>query len=197
MKLYLSPNEKKTAQEVSDALGKTTKLSTSDSYSRDAGLIQRRSLSRRMEERALLSADEVRRLDKDLAILVPERQNPLMVQRIVYFEDPVFKAIFDTQRGALPYPVKQDPEVAVLRRELDELKVEVKAQMGKGNFGYRAAEVASVGPAPVAGDVAAEMALGEVAAPVGLEVSEPVRAMLETVSERMQSIEEAFDRELA
>ncbi len=29
MKLYLSPNEKKTAQEVSDALGKTTKLATS------------------------------------------------------------------------------------------------------------------------------------------------------------------------
>lgn len=58
---------------------------------------------------------------------------------MMYFEDPVFKAIFDAQCGLLPYPVKQDPEVAVLRRELPELKVGVKAQLGKDNFGYRAA----------------------------------------------------------
>lgn len=42
MKLYLSPNEKKTAQEVSDTLGKTTKLSTSDSWSRDVSLLAQR-----------------------------------------------------------------------------------------------------------------------------------------------------------
>jgi type IV secretion system protein VirD4 len=197
MKLYLSPNEKKTAQEVSDALGKTTKLSTSDSYSRDAGLIQRRSLSRRMEERALLSADEVRRLDKDLAILVPERQNPLMVQRIVYFEDPVFKAIFDAQRGPLPYPVKQDPEVAVLRRELAELKVEVKAQMGKGNFGYRAAEVASVAPVPVAGDVADEMVAESGNEPVDQEPDDISAAKSDRVFGRMRLLDDSIDRELA
>lgn len=196
MKLYLSPNEKKTAQEVSDALGKTTKLSTSDSYSRDAGLIQRRSLSRRMEERALLSADEVRRLDKDLAILVPERQNPLMVQRIVYFDDPVFKAIFDAQRGPLPYPVKQDPEVAVLRQELVELKVEVKAQMGKGNFGYRV-EVASVAPVPAAGAVADEMALEQVNDADGRDVEKSVAVATENVAGRMQLLDDAIDHELA
>lgn len=189
MKLYLSPNEKKTAQEVSDALGKTTKLSTSDSYSRDAGLIQRRSLSRRMEERALLSADEVRRLDKDLAILVPERQNPLMVQRIVYFEDPVFKAIFDAQRGPLPYPVKQDPEVAVLRRELAELKDEVKVQLGKGNFGYLAVEAASVAPVPDAGAVADEMAAERVGNSSVQNTAVPVFLGIENLAERMKFIE--------
>jgi type IV secretion system protein VirD4 len=197
MKLYLSPNEKKTAQEVSDALGKTTKLSTSDSYSRDAGLIQRRSLSRRMEERALLSVDEVRRLDKDLAILVPERQNPLMVQRIVYFEDPVFKAIFDAQRGPLPYPAKQDPEVAVLRRELAELKVEVKAQIGKGNFAYRAAEVANVAPADVAGTVADEMASEQVGNSNDQDTERQASIGTGSVSERMQLIDNEIDRELA
>ena len=189
MKLYLSPNEKKTAQEVSDALGKTTKLSTSDSYSRDAGLIQRRSLSRRMEERALLSADEVRRLDMDLDILVPERQNPLMVQRIVYFEDPVFKAIFDAQRGPLPYPVKQDPEVAVLRRELAELKDEVKVQLGKGNFGYLAVEAASVAPVPDAGAVADEMAAERVGNSSVQNTAVPVFLGIENLAERMKFIE--------
>jgi type IV secretion system protein VirD4 len=196
MKLYLSPNEKKTAQEVSDALGKTTKLSTSDSYSRDAELIQHRSLSRRMEERALLSADEVRRLDKDLAILVPERQNPLMVQRIVYFEDPVFKAIFDAQHGPLPYPVQRDPEVAVLRQELAELKIEIRAQLGNGNFGYRAADTASFLPASAARAVADEIALEQVDNAEGQKGEKPKSAGIDNVTERMQLIEEEIDREL-
>ena len=138
MKLYLSPNEKKTAQEVSDALGKTTKLATSDSYSQDGKMIRRRSLSRRMEERPLMSADDIRRLDADRAILVPERQNPLLAWRVVYFEDPVFKAIYAAQSGPLPFPVRQDPEVVALRREVSELRDAVKAQSEKANFGYRA-----------------------------------------------------------
>lgn len=149
-----------------------------------------------MEERALLSADEVRRLDKDLAILVPERQNPLMVQRIVYFEDPVFKAIFDAQRGPLPYPVKQDPEVGVLRRALAELKDEVKAQMGKGNFGYRV-EVASVAPVPAAGAVADEMALEQVNDADGRDVEKSVAVRTENVAGRMQLLDDAIDHELA
>lgn len=62
MKLYLAANDKKTAGEISDALGKTTKLAVSDSLSRDRDLMQRRSVSRRMEERPLLTPDEVRRL---------------------------------------------------------------------------------------------------------------------------------------
>ena len=62
MKLYLAANDKKTAGEISDALGKTTKLAVSDSLSRDRDLLQRRSVSRRMEERPLLTPDEVRRL---------------------------------------------------------------------------------------------------------------------------------------
>jgi type IV secretion system protein VirD4 len=33
-----------------------------------------------MEERPLLTPDEVRRLNPDQAILIPERQNPLLVR---------------------------------------------------------------------------------------------------------------------
>lgn len=197
MKLYLSPNEKKTAQEVSDALGKTTKLATSDSYSRDAGLIQRRSLSRRMEERPLLAPDEVLRLDKDMAILVPERQNPLMVRRVVYFEDPVFKAIFEAQKGPLPYPAKQDPEVVQLRHELAELKDVVKAQLGKGNFGYRAEEAAEIASVPAAGAVAEEMAAGVDAGIAEVEEGEGAADQRGQVFDRMQWLEEVIDQEMA
>jgi type IV secretion system protein VirD4 len=122
MKLYLAANDKKTAGEISDALGKTTKLSVSDSVSRDRDFMQRRSVSRRMEERPLLTPDEVRRLNPDQAILIPERQNPLLVQRIVYFQDPTFKKLFDAQKGALPYPPAEVAEVRALTERMEALE---------------------------------------------------------------------------
>jgi len=122
MKLYLAANDKKTAGEISDALGKTTKLSVSDSVSRDRDFMQRRSVSRRMEERPLLMSDEVRRLNPDLAILIPERQNPLLVHRIVYFQDPTFKKLFEAQKGALPYPPREVAEVRVLTERMEALE---------------------------------------------------------------------------
>jgi type IV secretion system protein VirD4 len=122
MKLYLAANDKKTAGEISDALGKTTKLSVSDSVSRDRDFMQRRSVSRRMEERPLLTPDEVRRLNPDQAILIPERQNPLLVHRIVYFQDPTFKKLFDAQKGPLPYPPKEAADVQVLTQRMEALE---------------------------------------------------------------------------
>lgn len=122
MKLYLAANDKKTAGEISDALGKTTKLSVSDSLSRDRDLMQRRSVSRRMEERPLLTPDEVRRLSPDQAILIPERQNPLLVSRIVYFQDPVFVKIFEAQTGPLPYPSQDSAKVQGLAERVEELE---------------------------------------------------------------------------
>jgi type IV secretion system protein VirD4 len=120
MKLYIAPNEKKTAGEVSEALGKTTRLSLSDSYSQDGQGMLKRSVSRRNEERPLMTPDEVRRLDPDKIILIPERQNPILVDRIVYWQDAWFKTIIDAQKGPLPYP---DP----LRAELEDLRAEVMA----------------------------------------------------------------------
>ena len=118
MKLYIAPNEKKTAAEVSEALGKTTRLSLSDSYSQDGQGILKRSISRRNEERPLLTPGEIRNLDPNKIILIPERQNPIMVDRIIYYEDTYFKPIFEAQKGPLPYP-------DALRAELDDLKAKV------------------------------------------------------------------------
>jgi type IV secretion system protein VirD4 len=129
MKLYLAANDKKTAGEISDALGKTTKLSVSDSVSRDRDFMQRRSVSRRMEERPLLTPDEVRRLNPDQAILIPERQNPLLVHRIVYFQDPTFKKLFDAQKGPLPYPPKEVADVQVLTQRVEALERRLAERM--------------------------------------------------------------------
>ena len=129
MKLYLAANDKKTAGEISDALGKTTKLSVSDSVSRDRDFLQRRSVSRRMEERPLLTPDEVRRLNPDQAILIPERQNPLLVHRIVYFQDPTFKSLYEAQSGPLPYPSKEGATLQALAARVEELERQAGERM--------------------------------------------------------------------
>jgi type IV secretion system protein VirD4 len=61
-------------------------------------------------------------LNPDQAILIPERQNPLLVHRIVYFQDPTFKKLFDAQKGALPYPPKEVAEVQVLTQRMEALE---------------------------------------------------------------------------
>lgn len=128
MKLYLAANDKKTAGEISDALGKTTKLSVSDSVSRDRDFMQRRSVSRRMEERPL-TPDEVRRLNPDQAILIPERQNPLLVHRIVWLQDPTFKTLFEAQSGPLPYPPKEAAAVQGLTARMEALERRLAERM--------------------------------------------------------------------
>jgi len=67
-----------------------------------------------------MTPDEIRRLAPDKVILIPERQNPILADRIVYYEDIRFKALVDAQKGPLPYP---DP----LREELDTLRAEMAA----------------------------------------------------------------------
>lgn len=124
MKLFISPNEKKTAAEVSEALGKTTRLSVSDSLSSDGRGFRRRSVSRRNEERPLMSPDEVKKFDASKVILIPERQNPILADRIVYYEDPYFSKIMAAQSGPLPYPDERH-QIRAMRDEIEKLQDQV------------------------------------------------------------------------
>lgn len=125
MKLFISPNEKKTAAEVSDALGKTTRLSVSDSYSSDGKGMRRRSVSRRNEERPLLTPDEVKKLDPTKVILIPERQHAILADRIVYFKDPFFQKIMDAQKGPLPYPDERHAMQA-MQQQIEQLQTRIE-----------------------------------------------------------------------
>ncbi len=188
MKLFLSPNEKKTAAEVSDGLGKTTKLSVSDSLSRDTGLRAKRSISRRMEERPLLSPDEIRRLSPMKVILLPERQNPIMAERIVYFEDPTFRALIEKQSGPLPYPPSEIAEIAVLRAEVAELRERIGAIRHRSRPAGLAASI-------VAAPEAAPLVQGPIPSESATEVNDasPFTAVAGEVSESLQSFETLVD----
>lgn len=124
MKLYLTPNEKKTADEVSEAIGMTTKESTSESVSGGFTLHKRLTISRKNEERRLMTPDEVKKMDSSKVILIPERQNPILTNRIVYYEDPFFREIMKSQKGPLPYPDERH-DMAVMREQIAQLQATV------------------------------------------------------------------------
>ncbi|MFG6082672.1 type IV secretory system conjugative DNA transfer family protein [Paracoccus litorisediminis] len=144
IKLYLAPNEKKTAEEVSDGLGKTTKLAISDSLSRDGSGLLRRSISRRNEERPLMTPDELKKLDRDKVILIPERQHPIIAERIVYYEDPYFKGLMAAQKGPLPYPSREGEGLRRLRETVEDLTRRIE---GRGLITYPSVEPAGVATA--------------------------------------------------
>ncbi len=108
IKLYLTPSDEKTIEELSKAVGKTTKRVVTRSRSVGRNPFAGRSMSERTEETALLPEDEARRMDLDDIVLVVDAQMPVRAKRIKYYEDRFFKEIFDKQSGDLPYPSATD-----------------------------------------------------------------------------------------
>ncbi|MEP3332272.1 type IV secretory system conjugative DNA transfer family protein [Sedimentitalea sp.] len=104
VKLYLTPSDEKTVEELSKAVGKTTKTVVTRSRSIGRNPFEGRSQSERTEETSLLPEDEARRLPLDEIVVVVDAQMPIRAKRVVYFEDPYFKDIHAAQEGALPFP---------------------------------------------------------------------------------------------
>ena len=104
MKLYLTPSDEKTVEELSKAVGKTTKTVVTRSQSIGKNPFEGRSQSTRTEESSLLPEDEARRLPLDEIVMVIDAQMPVRAKRIQYFDDRLFKAIHAAQTGELPFP---------------------------------------------------------------------------------------------
>ena len=104
IKLYLTPSDEKTVEELSKAVGKTTKTVVTRSRAIGKNPFEGRSQSERTEEVSLLPEDEARRLPLDEVVVVVDAQMPVRAKRVVYFEDPFFKNIHAAQDGDLPFP---------------------------------------------------------------------------------------------
>ena len=106
VKLYLTPSDEKTIEELSKAVGKTTKTVVTRSRSIGKNPFEGRSQSTRTEETSLLPEDEARRLPLDEIIMVVDAQMPVRAKRIQYFDDRLFAAIHSAQKGELPFPAR-------------------------------------------------------------------------------------------
>ena len=107
VKLYLTPSDEKTVEELSKAVGKTTKKVVTRSRAIGKNPFEGRSQSVRTEEVSLLPEDEARRLPLEEIVMVIDAQMPIRAKRIEYFNDPYFKGIHGAQAGELPFPDKE------------------------------------------------------------------------------------------
>ncbi|WP_394199160.1 type IV secretory system conjugative DNA transfer family protein [Litoreibacter albidus] len=105
VKLYLTPSDEKTIEELSKAVGKTTKTVITRSRSIGKNPFEGSSQSTRTEETSLLPEDDARRLSLDEIIMVVDAQMPVRAKRIQYFDDRLLASIHGAQTGELPFPM--------------------------------------------------------------------------------------------
>ncbi len=130
VKLYLTPSEQKTIEELSQAVGKTTKRVVTRSRAVGRNPFEGRSVSERTEDTPLLTEDQARRMDLDEVILVIDAQMPIRALRIKYFEDPALKVLHAGQAGSFPYPdedgLRRDRQMTETRETVEKLKLELQ-----------------------------------------------------------------------
>ncbi len=95
LKLYMTPSEEMTIEDLSDACGVTTKRTITKS--RQTGLNEKTSISERTDERPLLSKDDARRLPEDVSIIIVNGQQPVKVNAIKHHADRRFASIMAQQ----------------------------------------------------------------------------------------------------
>jgi len=130
VKLYLTPSEQKTIEELSQAVGKTTKRVVTRSRAVGRNPFEGRSVSERTEDTPLLTEDQARRMDLDEVILVIDAQMPIRARRIKYFDDPVLHPLHASQAGSFPYPdedgLRRDRQMSETRETVERLKQELE-----------------------------------------------------------------------
>ena len=104
VKLYLTPSDEKTIEELTKAVGTTTKRVVTKSRSIGANPFKGRSASERTEETALLTEDDARRMPLDDIVLVIDAQMPIRAKRVEYFKDGPFMQVHAAQSGEYPLP---------------------------------------------------------------------------------------------
>lgn len=108
LQIYMTPQDDKTADVLSNALGRSTITAVTESQSRVRALDDSANVSRRSEERPLVSANELLRFPLDEVIILPEGQYPIRARHIRYYADRHFGPIEQARHGlGLPYPGEQ------------------------------------------------------------------------------------------
>ncbi|KFI25388.1 MULTISPECIES: type IV secretory system conjugative DNA transfer family protein [Haematobacter] len=190
VKLYLTPSDQKTIEELSQAVGKTTKRVVTRSRSVGRNPFEGRSVTERTEETPLLNEDEARRLNLDEVILVIDAQMPIRAWRIKYYEDPALKVIHAGQSGSHPYPDAEKRQYEARLKETEETVERLSRALSAvaGAPGKKARKRASA-PVPAAPRLRAPLRRETASTP-----PEPIRidlTALGTVREGRQAVEAA------
>ena len=137
VKLYLTPSDSKTIEEVSESLGTTTKRVVTRSRAIGGNPFAGRSTSERTEEAPLMHPDKLRQMSLNDIIMVIDAQMPIRAKQIKSYKDRTFKKILAAQSGPLPYPSDADAnrrlseKVEALSTKLDTLQTAGNAKQSE------------------------------------------------------------------
>jgi len=105
VKLYLAPKEDRTASEIETLLGDRTGSTKSRQREVKTVGFGGGGVTTGTEKRPLLTAQEIRGMDPNKILIVPDSQNPILADRIKFFESKPIRAIHEAQdKIAYPYP---------------------------------------------------------------------------------------------
>jgi len=93
VQIYMTPQDDRTADVLSNALGRSTVTAVTESQSRIRALEDSANVSRRSEERPLISSSELLRFPLDEVLVLPEGQYPIRARHVRYYEDRWFAPI--------------------------------------------------------------------------------------------------------
>ena len=133
IKLYLTPSEEDTVNELSNAVGMTTKHVVSKSRTIGKDGIFGTNVSERTEEHPLLTPDNARRLPDDEVIIVVDADMPIRAKRIEYYKDHAYQELYESQnfQAALPTPphtiTEADYEYIETTEELEAKRAAIEA----------------------------------------------------------------------
>lgn len=109
VQIYMTPQDDRTAQVLSHALGKHTDQHYPFAVGH-AQVLRKRQRQPPIGGTPLISHAEILRFPLDRVLVLPEGQYPILAHHIRYYMDHHFKSIHDTRAGhELPYPPLTEP----------------------------------------------------------------------------------------
>lgn len=102
LQLFMAPADSDTPDYVSKAIGNFTRKTRSKSWT--MGQIGKSNIQEREEGARLLRPEELRGLSVNDCVLLIQDSDPVLAQKVRYFEDRFLQLIFDCQSGDYPLP---------------------------------------------------------------------------------------------
>lgn len=106
LQLFMAPADSETPDYVSKAIGDFTRKARSKSW--NIGQLGKSNIQEREEGARLLRPEELRNLSADDCVLLIQDSDPVLAQKVRYFEDRFLEPVFVGQDVNLPLPGKLD-----------------------------------------------------------------------------------------
>lgn len=100
LQLFMAPADSETPDYVSKAIGNFTRKARSKSWM--MGQIGKSNIQEREEGARLLRPEDLRNLSADDCVLLIQDSDPVLAQKVIYFEDRFLSEIFARQKGSHP-----------------------------------------------------------------------------------------------